>query len=172
MPRERWAWVRGYKGLYRISTHGRIRSVDRYIPGNGWRNQKTRKIPGKMMTPLPNRGGYLHVTLSNNGVKKLFRLHTLVLTTFVGPCPPGMECRHYPDQDRKNNRLENLQWGTRGENNKDKRENGTNYFRKHSPKFIARIRKLSRRMRNVDISNKLGVSQQYVSNVIHNRIKG
>lgn len=39
----------------------------------------------------------------------------MVLEAFVGPCPPGQECRHL-DGDPSNNRVENLAWGTHEEN--------------------------------------------------------
>jgi hypothetical protein len=43
------------------------------------------------------------------------RVHRLILETFVGPCPEGHETLHLDDNPR-NNRLENLRWGTRKEN--------------------------------------------------------
>jgi len=42
---------------------------------------------------------------------------------FVGPCPEGMECRHL-DGNPGNNNLENLAWGTREENMKDRVDHG------------------------------------------------
>ncbi len=52
------------------------------------------------------------------------RVHCLVLETFVGPCPEGMECRHL-DGVRHHNDLSNLCWGTRSENRKDSLKHGT-----------------------------------------------
>lgn len=51
-------------------------------------------------------------------------IHRLVLETFVGPCPPGMECRHL-DGNPANNRLDNLAWGTHSENSQDSIQHGT-----------------------------------------------
>jgi hypothetical protein len=51
-------------------------------------------------------------------------VHRLVLEAFIGPCPPGLECRHL-DRDPSNCRLDNLCWGTPLENNHDKRTHGT-----------------------------------------------
>ena len=36
-------------------------------------------------------------------------IHRLVLETFVGACPEGMEAQHWND-NRGDNRLENLRW--------------------------------------------------------------
>jgi hypothetical protein len=67
---------------------------------------------------------------SNGYVKACVRrsvhkfVHHLVLETFVGARPAGHQCRHL-DGDRRNNRLENLAWGTRQENAQDKIRHGT-----------------------------------------------
>lgn len=52
------------------------------------------------------------------------RVHRLLLLTFLGACPSGMECRHLngrPDD----NRLENLRWGSPAENSRDAVRHGT-----------------------------------------------
>ena len=66
---------------------------------------------------------YLKISLTKDRVRFRRRVHRLVLETFVGRCPKGMECRHL-DGDSKNNNLENLKWGTRLENEKDKTLHG------------------------------------------------
>lgn len=71
-----------------------------------------------------NKYGHLRVNLffSKKYVHK--SIHRLVLETFVGPCPPRMECRHL-DGNASNNKLENLMWGTKKENNLDKAKHGS-----------------------------------------------
>lgn len=71
-----------------------------------------------------NVQGYTRVTLSNQSGVKEFYVHRLVLLTFVGPCPKGMQCRH-KDGDRTNNTLGNLVWGTSKENGADKIAHGS-----------------------------------------------
>jgi transcriptional regulator with XRE-family HTH domain len=68
--------------------------------------------------------GHLEITLCKNGVRKKHKVHRLILETFVGPCPPGMECRHL-DGNPQNNRLDNLCWGTPKENQADRIVHGT-----------------------------------------------
>jgi hypothetical protein len=65
------------------------------------------------------------VTLRKDRKGRQAYVHQLVLETFVGPCPPGMQCRHFPDQSTKNNYLSNLAWGTQSENEQDKKVHGT-----------------------------------------------
>ncbi len=67
--------------------------------------------------------GYWQVTLCGNGRRVCRHVHPLILRAFVGPPAPGHECRHL-DGSRTNNRLDNLAWGTRLENNQDKIAHG------------------------------------------------
>lgn len=69
--------------------------------------------------------GYSRVTLAHNGRSYRCFVHRLVLETFVGPCPLGMEACHFPDRSTANNRLENLRWDTRSANSTDAIKHGT-----------------------------------------------
>lgn len=62
---------------------------------------------------------------SNEGRQKSISVSYAVLTAFVGPRPPGMECCHYPDRNPCNNHLSNLRWDTKKANEADKRRHGT-----------------------------------------------
>jgi hypothetical protein len=85
------------------------------------------KIPVKCRPDLH----YLYVRIKHeSGAMKNRLVHRLILETFVGPCPEGMQCRHFPDANKTNNRLENLQWGTPTENAADREVHGT-VTRKH-----------------------------------------
>lgn len=105
---ETWKPVVGYEGLYEVSDLGRVRSVDR-IAGVTRLTQLRGKVlkPGKM-----KRGGYLLVALRKDGSSHSKAVHALVLEAFVGPRPPGLDCCH-GDNDRTNNRLDNLRWDSR-----------------------------------------------------------
>ena len=72
----------------------------------------------------PTIGNHGYFTVGINRKSKL--VHRLILETFVGPCPLGMECRH-KDCNKLNNNLSNIQWGTRSENRQDSIRNGTFY---------------------------------------------
>ena len=76
------------------------------------------------ITPTTNQYGHLKVRLRSAQRCAIKYVHRLMLETFVGPCPPGMECRHL-NGDPTDNRLCNLVWGTHSENIKDMYRHGT-----------------------------------------------
>lgn len=113
----------GYEGLYEISSMGRLRSLPRW---RSYKNRNPRWIKGGMLKLFPNvRNGYITGTLTNGDRGKRVLIHSLVLKTFVGPRPLGMEVRHFPDQNKGNNNVENLRWGTPKQNQADRVTHGT-----------------------------------------------
>lgn len=118
-PCEVWKPIPEYS-QYEASTLGNVRSVDRMIPaGTG-----TRFMPGRTLRQNPNTRGYLQVRLHKGSEAKSFAVHRIILTTFVGPRPDGMETRHL-NGDRRDNRLTNLAYGTPKENAADRVAHGT-----------------------------------------------
>lgn len=73
------------------------------------------------MSPTIHKSGHLSVRL--RGVRRY--VHQLVLEAFIGPCPDGMEARHFPDRNPTNNAASNLLWGTHRQNILDQREHRT-----------------------------------------------
>lgn len=87
--------------------------------GRVW-SEKSRK----WLKPFSVRG-YWHVRFRVRPREtKYYKVSRLLLETFVGPCLPGMECRHL-DGNRQNDNLTNLTWGTRFENVQDRTDHGT-----------------------------------------------
>lgn len=74
----------------------------------------------------PSGNGYLKVYIPGSGRSNHCQplVHRLVAAAFLGPCLPGMEVRH-GDGFRSNNRIENLCYGSVGDNAQDAMEHGT-----------------------------------------------
>ena len=85
-----------------------------------------------------NNCGYPCVKLRRNKIRKSYLVHRLVLLTFRGPCPDGMEGRHL-DGDPKNCHLSNLKWDTPKENAADKIQHGTHLHGSKSPGWKGQI---------------------------------
>lgn len=98
---ERWRNIAGFEGQYEVSDHGRVRSL-------AWEENH-------VLRPRKCLNGYLQVNLGARVVKAV---HRLVLEAFVGPCPDGYECDHI-NGVRDDNRLANLHWVSRSENQRN-----------------------------------------------------
>lgn len=112
MSAETWRPMPGWAGVYEVSDHGRVRSLDR-VSASG------KRVAGRILTPNYANKGYASVQLNSPEGVARWKVHALVLTAFVCPRPEGMVTRHL-DGERTNNHLSNLAWGTYSENEADK----------------------------------------------------
>ena len=117
---EMWRPVVGFEDCYEVSDQGRVRSLDRMIGAPHGRRWHT----GRILAPGAKSRGHLFVNLSVDGKRCVRLVHLLVLQTFVGPRPDGMEGCHN-NGDPSDNRLVNLRWDTKSENTKDRVRHGT-----------------------------------------------
>ena len=114
---EEWRPVVGYEGLYEVSNLGRIRSLDRVIRS---KNNSTAIRRGITMKTNVNKQGYLFVVLSNNGKRKLHKIHRIVAEAFI-PNPNNFKCVHHVDENKLNPEANNLIWCTIKHNVRDYR---------------------------------------------------
>lgn len=105
---EEWRKIVGYEGLYEVSSLGRVRSLDRYVK-TCYEAYKLQK--GKILNPGKNTNGYLQVVLHCNGKYKKCLVHRLVSQAFL-PNPDNLPEVNHKDEDKTNNRVENLEWCT------------------------------------------------------------
>ena len=135
--KEVWKWVvvyvKGkrisYEGYYTVSNFGRIRRVKTlvYKVNRGIRNgkrlwQTVIKEKG-IIKPFITKVYPSLRLLTEETTSKLYFVHHLVLWTFKGECPEGMECCH-KDDIPTNNFVGNLYWGTQNQNKSDAKKNG------------------------------------------------
>ena len=110
---EIWKDISGFEGVYEISSYGRVRSVK----------------SGKILSTSKCGGcrGYLSVCLSKNGKRYGKLVHRLVAEAFI-PAVEGLSEVNHKDEDKTNNRVENLEfcdhkynmnYGTRNIRSKD-----------------------------------------------------
>lgn len=117
---EVWRDINGFEGLYQVSNLGRIRSLDREIV---YKNGKVHRYKGQTMKPnMTGRGykedeGYYGITLRNSGVRTPVSVHRVVAETFI-PNPYNKETVNHIDENKTNNRMDNLEWLTDYENNR------------------------------------------------------
>lgn len=110
LAEELWAFIKGYEGLYEVSTNGRVRSIDRECV-----REDGRIVHFKGCERKQHKRTYMTVTLSKNSKHETRDVHRLVAETFLVKPNGASEVNHI-DGDKFNNKLSNLEWVTKGEN--------------------------------------------------------
>lgn len=100
---EIWKDIRDYEGIYKISNLGNIKSLPR------------EHVKGKLLNPARNNRGYLRVALSVKGRVRYDSVHRLVAETFI-PNPKNLPEVNHIDGNKLNNKVENLEWTTKSQN--------------------------------------------------------
>lgn len=165
---EKWKTIKRWAGLYEISTYGRVRSLDRTVRSRGG----TRVIPGRILRQSLGSSGYLQVGLTIRGKGGHKMVHRMVLETFVGPCPNGMEACHGP-RGKLDNHLDNLRWGTHQENVAESVAQGIHAYgtrcgnSKLNEEQVAEIRACVGRVPYSELALQFGVSQMTICRAAH-----
>ena len=85
--------VRGYEGLYAVTSCGRV-----------WSYRQR-----QFLTPTTSDAGYLFVMLCKDGKKENFRVHRLVADAYI-PNPNGLPFVKHRDECLNHNWVSNLEW--------------------------------------------------------------
>jgi len=122
---EEWRAVDGFEKVYEVSSLGRVRSLNREVSSANRHGPFVARLRGMTLKLEMLANGYYFVRLGlgERGRAWLVPVHQLVLTAFHGPRPKGNVARHLNDE-KTDNRVENLAWGTRSENAFDAQRNG------------------------------------------------
>ena len=113
MDDEVWLPIKGYEGYYEVSSLGRVRSLPRVVTLS---NGVKRPTPGKVLKQSAYGRGYKAVGLTKNNVPDKRSVHRLVAEAFV-PNDEGLPEVNHIDEDKHNNRADNLEWCDRRYNN-------------------------------------------------------
>lgn len=92
MENEVWKDVKGFEGIYEVSSLGRVR-----------------KAATGLILHQSNCGGYRIVGLRKDGIGKSVRVHRLVAKAFL-PNPDMLPEINHRDENKANNCVENLEW--------------------------------------------------------------
>lgn len=95
--KEVWKIIEEYPN-YSVSSLGRVKR----LKSSGY---------SIMLKPIDDGKGYRKVHLFKEGKSKLYLIHRLVAQAFI-PNPDNLPYINHKDEDRANNRVENLEWCT------------------------------------------------------------
>lgn len=103
--KEVWKDIKDFRGLYKISSFGRVIS----LPRNGTKKDTY------FIKPSIDRYGYIRYSLSKNNKQYHRQAHRLVAEAFI-PNPNNKPQVNHIDGKKHNNRVDNLEWNTASEN--------------------------------------------------------
>lgn len=123
---ETWKDIKGFEGMYQISSLGKVRSLDRIEElrhSSGTEYKRLKK--GKELTPEKGLRvePYVVYYLKKNGKRYMKKAHRLVALAFIENNENKKVVNH-KDCNPKNNAVENLEWCTHQENIKHAYDNG------------------------------------------------
>ena len=116
--KKQWRPIKGYENIYEVSNFGEVRSLDRFIKYFSHSKDKTNFIKGKKIKRrLKPPCEYFYITLAKGGKCEFKSLHILVWDTFGDKLRNGRVLMvDHIDNDKTNNRIDNLQLLTTREN--------------------------------------------------------
>lgn len=97
---EEWKDIKGYEGKYQISNLGRVKSLN-------YNNTKESKLLHQSLI-----NNYYSVYLWKRGKGKQYRIHRLVAIHFIDN-PDNLPEVNHIDENKLNNRVDNLEWCNR-----------------------------------------------------------
>ena len=108
--------MEGFDELLENEEFTEIRNYPNYIISNMGKcyNKKTKQFVGA------DCKGYVIVSLCNDDGQQNFYIHQLVMDHFGPPKPDGIYEVDHINQQRDDNRIENLRWITKSNNNKNR----------------------------------------------------
>ena len=113
--KEQWRPIAGHLG-YEVSNRGRVRSLSRWVEWRACHRARAyrRFLRGMVLRSIWNQTtGYAQVLLTQ---RFLASVHRVVAIAFLGPPPfPKAQVNHI-DNNRRNNKLPNLEWTTPKQN--------------------------------------------------------
>ena len=124
--KEQWKDIRGFEGLYQVSNLGNIRSIERIVKYCDDSKSKTNfhTVKEKIKKASLKDNGYLQVQLYKNNRSQSLYVHRLVAEAFIGN-PNCHKTINHKNLNKHDNRVENLEWCSYGNNNEHARKNLT-----------------------------------------------
>lgn len=103
MSKEIWKPIKGYEGLYEVSSFGRVKS------------HRQKKGDAIRKCAVNSKGYYQLILMCKTHMEKTITVHRLVAQAFI-PNPDNKPYVNHKDGNKLNNAVSNLEWCTAREN--------------------------------------------------------
>ena len=167
---EVWKPVASHEGRYEISSTGN--ALSRYVPGG-----HGSLGPRRLLKPRLDQKGYLFVTLYSHGKQTHHQIHHLVADAFLAPQSPTDQVVRHLNDNKLDNRVENLARGTRSDNMDDAIRNGVGFVGKGTANGKAKLTEdIVREIRSLyatdnfsqrELARRFGVGQMVICFVVN-----
>ena len=134
---EVWKPVRGFEHRYMISSYGRIYLL----------------LYGRIGKPFMNGNGYLGFVLRDSGTVIKTTIHRIVAENFI-PNPDKYPVINHKDENKTNNRIDNLEWCTQKYNVNYNDACRTEQRRRRSSESLKGIIFTEERKRHISVAKK------------------
>lgn len=162
MNKEEWKSIKGYEGLYEISSFGRVKSL------LGWNGRKYIQRE-RILAPYKQQSNKYYsrsvVKLTKDNKTKDFKVHRLVAEAFI-PNPNNYKVVNHIDGNPLNNNVENLEWCTQKMNIKHALNNELTITRIKTIDRETMVELLNNNFNYDEIAKMLGVAKGTVFNYI------
>lgn len=159
--KEIWKDITGYEGLYQISSEGRVKSLNYNRTGKE-----------KILKAILDKYGYCFVILCKNNKIKKYSIHRLVAQAFI-PNPDNLPQVNHINENKTDNRVENLEWCTAEYNHNYGTRNDR--IAKALSKPVLQFSKTDEFIKKwnsiMDIKRELNISHQNISKCCLGKIK-
>ena len=105
---EEWRDIKGWEGYYQISSHGRVKSLERLIECS---NGVIKKVKERIKASRFNKNGYPSINLNKEAAVKSYLVHRLVAEAFISN-PENKPTVDHKYGEKANNYYEDLRWAT------------------------------------------------------------
>ena len=155
---EQWREIAGYEGIYSVSDQGRVRRD----LGGGCTHK------GRIVSCKAKAGRYPQVGLSKDGTVTVYRVHHLVATAFLGPCPDFCDGVNHKNGGKSDNRADNLEWSSHADNTRHAAE-VLDAFGTLKSKKVAILRHMyaSGKYTVAELAEWFGVNPSSIGNAVH-----
>jgi hypothetical protein len=99
---EIWKDIKGYEGMYQVSSLGRVKSLERTTKNQYCKSNYIMKL-------TIQKSGYKRIGLYKGRKQNYYSIHRLVAEAFI-PNPNHLPCVNHKDENQLNNNANNLEW--------------------------------------------------------------